>query len=170
MKALWQSFDNEFEPFMAKMQHCNNEVKQEVRLAKAQADRQHQLLELKEQEMAGKRLQDIMLRSKQVAEEIKYMRLQKEQLESRTLSWTHSVHNFRQGTTNISGQECRDRSSLIGYVRTITASPSEKHARNVNTTPRNGFSQHQSSTTGNEGVLRLRFGARVKVSIPASKR
>lgn len=98
MKALWQSFDNEFEPFMAKMQHCNNEVKQEVRLAKAQADRQHQLLELKEQRMAEKRFQDIMLRSKHVAEEIKYMQLQKEQLESRTIPkciprWLEAEHN-----------------------------------------------------------------------------
>lgn len=86
MTALWRSFDNEFEPFMAKMQHCNDEVNQEIRLAKAQADRQHQLLELKEQEMAGSRFQDIMLRSKHVTKEIKYMQLQREQLESRTLS------------------------------------------------------------------------------------
>jgi hypothetical protein len=76
------------------MQYCNDEVSQEIRLAKAQADRQHQLLQWKEQEVAGKRFQDLKFRSKHVTKELKFMQLQREQLESRTSSRTYSLGDF----------------------------------------------------------------------------
>ncbi|RYP63461.1 hypothetical protein DL771_009254 [Monosporascus sp. 5C6A] len=52
MKALWQSFDQEFKPDADDIQRCGDEVKEELVLAKAQADYQDQELQKKERELA----------------------------------------------------------------------------------------------------------------------
>jgi hypothetical protein len=81
VKSFWSSFDKEMEPFMAELDGRNNDVESEIRLVKAQADRQYQILQVKEQELANMRLKDFMVWARRQGEEIKTMRVHREKLE-----------------------------------------------------------------------------------------
>ncbi|KAK4164976.1 ankyrin repeat-containing protein [Cladorrhinum sp. PSN259] len=52
LNALWQSFEQEFKSDISSVQWCGKEVRREIELAKAQADRQDQELRRKESEAA----------------------------------------------------------------------------------------------------------------------
>jgi hypothetical protein len=54
MAAVFQSFEKEFEPDASDIRRMGKNVKDEINLAKAQTDRQDQMLEQKEREAASK--------------------------------------------------------------------------------------------------------------------
>ncbi|RYP92659.1 hypothetical protein DL770_001172 [Monosporascus sp. CRB-9-2] len=80
MNALWQSFDQEFKPDADDIQRCGDEVKEELALAKAQADHQDQVLQNKEREAASghrSKLRTFMSVTKDEIDSIKQLHLQR---------------------------------------------------------------------------------------------
>ncbi|RWA09085.1 hypothetical protein EKO27_g6023 [Xylaria grammica] len=53
-QALWNSFEQEFKPDLDNIERCSNKVKEEIALAKAQADAQEHQLQASEREKASK--------------------------------------------------------------------------------------------------------------------
>lgn len=80
--ALWRSFQTEFEPFVAEVKRCSKNVEEEVSLAKAQADRQEQQLQLRERGAAseGRKLwQSYITKSGKENEEFRKWRIQRDE-------------------------------------------------------------------------------------------
>lgn len=79
-------------PFMTQLSERNVEVESEIRLAKAQADHQYQLLQVKERELANASLRDFTFWKRRQVEEIRAMRLHRERLEARKYFGCHGQH------------------------------------------------------------------------------
>lgn len=87
VKALWQSFDQEFKPDADNIQQRGHEVREEIALAKAHADRQHQDLQKKEGEAAKKRWESLTLLTKTIFGKIEERQVQRDQLEASKFSY-----------------------------------------------------------------------------------
>ncbi|RYP24628.1 hypothetical protein DL767_008572 [Monosporascus sp. MG133] len=80
MNALWQSFYQEFKPDADDIQRCGDEVKEELALAKAQADHQDQVLQNKERDAASglrSKLRAFMSVTKDEIDTVKQLQLQR---------------------------------------------------------------------------------------------
>ncbi|RDA94437.1 hypothetical protein CP533_2254 [Ophiocordyceps camponoti-saundersi (nom. inval.)] len=86
VNSLWQSFEMEFQSDADAIQGCGKEVKAEVALAKAQADRQDQELQKKEREAASKSrltLNGFMSKANDGIDNIRQEQLQRDQRRAR---------------------------------------------------------------------------------------
>ncbi|KAK3294819.1 uncharacterized protein B0H64DRAFT_195872 [Chaetomium fimeti] len=84
--ALWQSFEQEFKSDISTIQRCGDEVREEMVLAKAQADLQDQELQKKEIEAASghrRKLRDMLSRTGNNLDTIKEWQLQQDGRRSR---------------------------------------------------------------------------------------
>ncbi|KAK1750001.1 ankyrin repeat-containing domain protein, partial [Echria macrotheca] len=84
--ALWRSFEQEFRSDISSVQWCGKEVRREIDLAKAHADRQDQELRRKESEAATgrwRRVQDVLFRTESGLDTIKEGQLQQDKRRSR---------------------------------------------------------------------------------------
>ncbi|RDA89289.1 hypothetical protein CP532_0587 [Ophiocordyceps camponoti-leonardi (nom. inval.)] len=101
VNALWQSFLIEFKPDIDAVQASGKEVKAEVALAKAQADRQDQELQRKEREAASESrsiLGRFMLKARDDIDVIRQQQLQRDQRRARKERQMHleklSSHDY----------------------------------------------------------------------------
>ncbi len=92
MNAVWQSPEQEFKSDIKNLQSCSDKVRDEIRLAKAQADHQDQALQSKEREAASgyrQKLGGILSQTGNKLDTINEWQLQQDKRRSRT--FPHSL-------------------------------------------------------------------------------
>ncbi|KAH8812078.1 hypothetical protein F5884DRAFT_831783 [Xylogone sp. PMI_703] len=86
LKSFWTSFEQEFKPVINDIQRCSTDVKEELALAKAQADvrdQQLQIIERKEASESRQRLNGFLSRRDKELEKIKEWKLQRDEQRAR---------------------------------------------------------------------------------------